>query len=71
MFLFFSLLCSIGSDDAVRFQGNTTSKDHFRLLQADGEYVLVGARYVITSFYFGVSQFLSIDRPDDDFKGRE
>ena len=55
----------------MRFQGNTTSKDHFRLLQADGEYVLVGARYVITSFYFGVSQFLSIDRPDDDFKGRE
>ena len=34
----------LGSDEAVRFQGNTTSKDHFRLLQSDGEFVLVGAR---------------------------
>ncbi|KAI9562744.1 putative semaphorin-1A [Daphnia sinensis] len=33
-----------GADEAVRFQGNTTSKDHFRLLQSDGEFVLVGAR---------------------------
>lgn len=33
-----------GTDEAVRFQGNTTSKDHFRLLQTDGNSLLVGAR---------------------------
>lgn len=36
-----------GADEAVRFQGNTTSKDHFRLLQSDGEFVLVGARNAV------------------------
>ena len=45
LFLFYF----IGADDALRFQGNTTSKDHFRLLQSDGEYLLVGARYCITN----------------------
>ncbi len=43
IFFFFSG-AFLGSDEAVRFQGNTTSKDHFRLLQSDGEFVLVGAR---------------------------
>lgn len=46
-----------GADEAVRFQGNTTSKDHFRLLQSDGEFVLVGARLIddfleLIAFYF-------------------
>jgi len=34
----------LGKNDAARFQGNASSIDHFRQLQPDGQFVLIGAR---------------------------
>lgn len=33
-----------GGEESVRFHGNASGKDYFRLLQSHGDYVLVGAR---------------------------
>ena len=62
-------LCVPGAEDVVRFHGNTTTTDHFRLMQIDGDHLLVGARYVLghhpvlpsfTEFYLALPSFTQI-----------
>lgn len=39
-----------GAEDVDRFAGNLSNIDYFRLVIRDGNYILVGARYVILNF---------------------
>lgn len=43
-------MCAVRADKALVFVGNLTSPDHFHELLLDGDFLIVGARYLSFSF---------------------
>lgn len=39
---------TISANTGLTFEGNTSVPDHFKLLERDGEFLLIGARCVVT-----------------------
>lgn len=37
----------LGDDQVMRFHGNTSHRDHFKLLEMNGDFLLVGARNIV------------------------
>lgn len=49
---YFYLKCSVAPEQVQRFHGNHSHPDHFKLLETNGDSILVGARYVFYFFLF-------------------
>ena len=41
------MLLNAGDDQVMRFHGNTSHRDHFKLLEMNGDFLLVGARNIV------------------------
>jgi semaphorin 6 len=45
--IFFPFCVSLGEDEVLRFHGNQSHRDHFKLLEMNGDSILVGARNIV------------------------
>jgi len=48
----------ISASSGLRFDGNRTEPNYFKLLERDGDYLLIGARYFLLKICFETSKLV-------------